>query len=432
MKTEFAPALLQDPETAASAAEIRRCVRCGFCTATCPTYVLLGDELDSPRGRIYLMKDMLEHQRAPEPEVVKHIDRCLSCLACKTTCPSGVDYMQLIDHARSYIEQRYRRPWPDRMYRRLLAAVLPHRARFRAALALGRLARPLAPWQRRSRTLAPAAAMLALAPARATRRERTAPPTISGERKGRVVVLEGCAEPVLKPEIRAATLRLLARMGVEVVEPPPGETCCGALTLHLGRDDIARDNARRNVEAWSRLIDEGGLDAIVVTAAGCGTSVKAYGHLLRDDPAYSMRASKVSALAKDISECLAHFGLPPASAPPGLTVAYQAACSLQHGQGVRALPAELLAQAGFVVKQPAEPHLCCGSAGTYNILQPEIAGRLRARKLDNLDRLRPEVIASGNIGCISQLTRSDGVPVVHTVELLDWATGGPRPAALTR
>jgi len=428
MRTDFTPAQLTDPEVAASEAEIRKCVRCGFCTATCPTYVLLGDELDSPRGRIYLIKDMLEGERQPSPEVVKHIDRCLSCLSCSTTCPSGVDYRKLIDHARAYVEDRYRRPWPDRLYRSLLAAVLPHPERFRLALRLAGLARPFRGMLEKAPLLRPAAVMLALAPRRLPRPEPEPAASEPGGR-GRVAVLQGCAEPVLRPQIRAATLRLFERMGLTVVRAE-GEACCGALVHHLGREAAARAAARANIDAWTAELEGDGLDAIVITAAGCGTSVKGYGYLLRDDPDYAAKAARVSALARDVSEVIAAFGLPPAGRAGPLTVAYQSACSLQHGQGVDALPALLLAQAGFVVKQPAEAHLCCGSAGTYNILEPVIAGRLRARKAARLAELKPDVVASGNIGCMTQLAPACEAPVAHTVELLDWATGGPRPEGL--
>jgi len=426
MRTDFTPAQLADPDVAASEAQIRKCVRCGFCTATCPTYVLLGDELDSPRGRIYLIKDMLEAERIPSPQVVRHIDRCLSCLSCATTCPSSVDYRRLIDHARTYVEARYRRPWPDRAYRQLLAWVLPHPRRFRLALRLAALARPLRGLFARAPGLQPAGAMLALAPRSLPRPE---PQPAAGGGRGRVVVLEGCAEPVLRPQVRAATLRLFGRMGLAVVRAA-GEACCGALVHHLGREDAAKAAARANVDAWTAELDGAGLDAIVVTAAGCGTSVKHYGELLREDPAYAAKAARISALARDVSEVIAAFGLPPAGKAEPLRVAYQSACSLQHGQGVTAPPVRLLAQAGFTVSEPAEAHLCCGSAGTYNILEPAIAGRLRERKAGRLAELGADVVASGNIGCLTQLAPALDIPAVHTVELLDWACGGPRPAGV--
>lgn len=421
MQTDFSPAQLIDPETAVAAAVIRKCVHCGFCTATCPTYVLLGDELDSPRGRIYLIKEMLETDADPTPDVVQHVDRCLSCLACMTTCPSGVNYMHLVDHARAYIEARYRRPWRERLLRAVLAAVLPYPGRFQLALRLARLARPLAPLG--AAVLGPpVTAMLALAPASLPRAEPDAAPPPSPKR--RVAILMGCAEPVLRPAIRAATVRLLARHGVAVV-PVPGEGCCGALVHHLGKAAASLDAARRNVDAWDAL----SLDAIAVTASGCGTTIKDYGFMLRQDPAYAARAARVSALAKDISEVLADLPLAPVEGR-GLRVAYHAACSLQHGQRLGALPRELLIRAGFDVATPAEAHLCCGSAGTYNLLQPVIAGQLRDRKLGHLAALGADVVATGNIGCMVQLRAGAGVPVVHTVELLDWATGGPLPEGL--
>ena len=426
MQTNFKPAQLADPEMASSEAVIRKCVHCGFCTATCPTYVLLGDELDSPRGRIYLMKEMLEHEAEPTAEVVKHIDRCLSCLSCMTTCPSGVNYMHLVDHARAYIEDRYRRPWRERMLRTVLAWVLPHPGRFRLALAMARLARPVRPLFGKG----PLGAMLALAPPRAA----PAPPVATARPpapKGRIALLQGCAEPVLKPEIRAATLRLLERAGYEVVLAP-GEGCCGALVHHMGRKDDGLDAARRNVDAWTREIDGRGLDAIVSTASGCGVAIKDYGFMLREDPAYADRAAQVSALAKDVSELLAAIELPPMAAPSPLVVAYHPACSLQHGQKVTQAPRRLLEAAGFSVRTPADAHLCCGSAGTYNILQPEIAGQLGDRKVETLRRLKPDVIATGNIGCAMQIGLRTATAVVHTVELLDWASGGPAPAGLAR
>lgn len=431
MQTSFPPEALADPAMRSSESVIRKCVHCGFCTATCPTYVLLGDELDSPRGRIYQIKDMLENDRTPSAEVVKHVDRCLSCLSCMTTCPSGVNYMHLVDHARAHIEQRYTRSRLDRLYRALLAAVLPYPGRFRLALDLAALGRPLAPLLRRVPALRPLAAMLDLAP-------RGVPAPVGAEaprvaaRQGRVALLQGCAEPVLRPEFRAATVRLLARCGHQVVFAA-GEGCCGALVHHMGREDDALAAARRNVDAWMAEIEGEGLDAILVTASGCGTTIKDYGFMLRGDPGYADKAARVSALAMDVSEYLARITLPPVAPPhagQGLVVAYHPACSLQHGQKVTEPPKRLLAAAGFTVRVPAEAHLCCGSAGTYNILQSELAGQLGERKADHLAALKADVIATGNVGCATQIARYAGTPVVHTVELLDWATGGPRPAAL--
>jgi glycolate oxidase iron-sulfur subunit len=429
MQTSFSDLQLADPATAVSAAIIRKCVHCGFCLATCPTYLLLGDELDSPRGRIYLMKDMLENDREPTPELVRHVDRCLSCLSCMTTCPSGVNYMHLVDHARNYIEQRYTRPLSERIIRALLAFLLPHPSRFRFALRLARLARPIASLLGKVPGCQPLSAMLKLAPARAvTSATRIASPRVGVVRRGRVALLQGCAEPVLRPEICSAAVRLLNRAGYDVIFAA-GEACCGALVHHMGRENAALVAARRNVDAWTGEIERGGLDAVVITASGCGTTIKNYGFMLRAEAEYSTKAARVSALAQDISELLQGSALPPGDGH-GLTVAYHAACSLQHGQQITA-PVQLLLAAGYVVRTPAEAHLCCGSAGTYNILQPQIASQLGDRKMASIERLKPDVVATSNIGCAMQLAQRTSVPVVHTIELLDWATGGPMPPALS-
>jgi len=427
MQTNFSAEQLGNPAMASSEAVIRKCVHCGFCTATCPTYVLLGDELDSPRGRIYLMKNMLENQSTPTFEVVKHIDRCLSCLSCMTTCPSGVNYMHLVDHARAYIEERYTRPWSERFMRAVLAWTLPHPRRFRVALQLARLARPFAPLARSISALKPLSAMLSLAPDVVPRPASALGSTV-GAAKGRVAVLQGCAEPVLRPEIRSATVRVLNRIGYSVVFAA-GEGCCGALVHHMGREQESLNAARRNVDAWMREVEGEGLDAIIVTASGCGTTIKDYGFMLRDDPVFAAKAARVSELAKDVSEFLGSVAMP-AGNGRGLSVAYHAACSLQHGQKIIDTPKQLLADAGFTVLTPREAHLCCGSAGTYNIMQPEIATQLRDRKVQNLERLMPDVIATGNVGCSVQISQGTGVHVVHVIELLDWATGGPQPSAL--
>ena len=425
MQTNFTAAQLADPDVKASEEILRACVHCGFCTATCPTYVLLGDELDSPRGRIYLIKDMLENDRPPTAEVVKHVDRCLSCLSCMSTCPSGVNYMHLVDLARHRIEAAFDRPALDRARRRLLGAVLPRPALFRSAIGASRLARPFAAllpqWMR---------AALALAPARLPQPSPVdRPQTFSAEgpRIRRVALLSGCAQQVLAPEINEATVRLLTRHGCEVVVAP-GAGCCGALTHHLGQD--ARAFARANILAWTGEIARGGLDAIVVNASGCGTTIKDYGFMFRNDPELAAPAAAVAALARDVTELMAELGLRSPSNPTGRRVAYHSACSLQHGQRVRAEPKALLEAAGFVVVEPPEGHLCCGSAGTYNLLQPELATRLRDRKVAAIDSVSPDLVAAGNIGCLTQIASGTRLPVVHTVELLDWATGGPRPSAI--
>ncbi|SJM29170.1 glycolate oxidase subunit GlcF [Mesorhizobium delmotii] len=430
MQTNFSAAQLADPHVAESEKILRKCVHCGFCTATCPTYVTLGNELDSPRGRIYLIKDMLENGRPADKEIVTHIDRCLSCLACMTTCPSGVNYMHLVDHARAHIEETYRRPLPDRLTRAMLALVLPYPSRFRAALKLARLAQPFAGLFEKIPALKPLGAMLKLAPASVPAVSPMASPGIhagqGATKNGRVAILTGCAQSVLDPGINDTTIALLTRLGVEVVVPE-GEGCCGALVHHMGREEAALASARRNVDAWTRAIDRGGLDAIVITASGCGTTIKDYGFMLRLDPAYAEKAARVSALAKDITEYLASIDLPEPVRQPGTIVAYHSACSMQHGQKITRQPKELLAKAGFVVREPREGHLCCGSAGTYNILQSEISAQLRDRKVRNIEATGAEIVATGNIGCITQIASAAKLPVVHTIKLLDWAYGGPKP-----
>lgn len=434
MKTDFSPTQLADPDIAEADKILRKCVHCGFCTATCPTYVLLGDELDSPRGRIYLIKEMLEKDQKPTKEVVKHIDRCLSCLACMTTCPSGVNYMHLVDQARVKIEKEYVRPLPERLLRDVLAFVLPRPALFRLSMTAARLARPLAallPSTRKQASpnlLSRVKAMLTMAP-------KQLPPAgpaggsvfpAIGPRRARVALLQGCAQQVLAPRINDAAIRLLTRHGVEVVLVRD-EQCCGALTHHLGRDSDAIARAKANISVWLGEADRGGLDAILVTASGCGTVIKDYGYMLREDAEFAAPAAKVSSLAKDISEYVTALELPIPDKQSNLVVAYHSACSLQHGQKITQAPKELLSKNGFVVKDIPESHLCCGSAGTYNLLQPDIASRLRDRKVANIASVKPDVIAAGNIGCMVQIAGGTDVPVVHTIELLDWATGGPRP-----
>jgi glycolate oxidase iron-sulfur subunit len=425
VQTKFAPEQLQDLATAAAAAAIRGCVHCGMCTSTCPTYVLLGNELDSPRGRIYLVKEMLENSAQPSAQVVKHLDRCLSCLACETACPSGVSYRRIIDKGRAYVEQHYRRPLGDRLLRAALSSILPYPRRLRLALRLGALARPLAGLFERVPGLRPLGTLLRLS--RAAPRARPQNPERAAVRAIRVGLAGGCVEPVIDPEIQAATERLLRRAGCTIVRAAEG--CCGALPHHLGREDAALRMARANVDAWQREIEAGALEAIVVTASGCGSVIRDYGYLLREDPHYAAKAARISALACDITELLDRIGLPTVETRK-LRVAYHAPCSSQHGQRLQGIPARVLGAAGFEVRLPAEAHLCCGSAGVYNILQPQIAAQLGARKSANLQLLDPDVIATGNVGCMVQIARSSAAPVVHVAQLLDWATGGPEPAGM--
>lgn len=427
MQTNFTLAQLQDADVAESEKILRTCVHCGFCTATCPTYVLLGDELDSPRGRIYQIKDMLENDRPATATVVKHLDRCLSCRSCMTTCPSGVHYQHLIDHARHHVEKTFKRPFLDRALRAALPHILPYPNRFRAAMAAAWFARPFA-------RFAPGrlGAMLRLTPASIPPRSPIEGPGVhraEGTRIKRVALLAGCAQQALDPAINEATIRLLQRHGVEVTVAR-GAGCCGALVHHMGKAEAGHAAARQNIDAWTAEMEGEGLDAIVINASGCGTSVKDYGFMLREDPAYAAKAQAVSAITRDIVEVMLEIGLKNPRPPETLRLAYHSACSMQHGQQLKDEPKALLEDAGFRVMTPAEPHLCCGSAGVYNILQPEIAGRLKARKAANLAKLKPDAIAAGNIGCMTQLQGAAGAPVVHTAELLDWATGGPKPKKL--
>jgi glycolate oxidase iron-sulfur subunit len=429
MQTHFTLAQLSDPDMSATNDILRACVHCGFCTATCPTYVTLGDELDSPRGRIYLMKQMFEADAPATKEVVTHIDRCLSCLSCMTTCPSGVHYQHLVDHGRKHIEETYTRPFMDRMLRKLLAWSIPHPGRFRVMLAGALLARPF-----RGLFRGRMRAMLDLAPADLGPPSPVDKPQIfaaEGVRKGRVALLNGCAQTVIAPQINESTIRLLTRLGVEVVVAE-GMGCCGSLVHHMGRADESHAQAAANIDAWLAEADRGGLDAIVINTSGCGTQVKDYGYMFREDTAYAEKAARVSALARDVSEYLCELD-PEITAfadAADVRVTYHAACSMQHGQQIRTEPKALLAAAGFAVQEPLEGHLCCGSAGTYNILQPALATQLRDRKAGHIAKTTPDVVSTGNIGCMTQLAGALDAPVVHTVELLDWATGGPKPKHL--
>ncbi|PTQ75919.1 glycolate oxidase subunit GlcF [Celeribacter persicus] len=425
MQTHFSEAQLADPGIARANEILRACVHCGFCTATCPTYAVLGDELDSPRGRIYLIKDMLENDRPADEKIVKHLDRCLSCLACMTTCPSGVHYMHLIDHARAHVEKTYKRPLTDRLLRWGLSKILPYPSRFRVALLGAKLAKPF-------RHLLPdprLKTMLEMAPARippVSRNDDAQVFPAKGERKMRVALMTGCAQKALDTDINDATIRLLTRLGCEVVVAK-GAGCCGALTHHMGKEAEAHGSAARNIRAWMREIEGEGLEAIVINTSGCGTTVKDYGHMFRTSE-LAEEAAKVAALAKDVSEVLMQLDLP--EGKQDLKVAYHAACSLQHGQQIKTHPKTLLKKVGFEVVEPRDSHLCCGSAGTYNLLQPDISKNLKVRKIRSLSDKTPDVVAAGNIGCIMQIGSGMDVPVVHTVELLDWATGGPKPPKL--
>jgi len=448
MQTHFSPEQLKDSSIARSNEILRACVHCGFCTATCPTYQILGDELDSPRGRIYLIKDMLENNRIPDDKTVTHIDRCLSCLACMSTCPSGVHYMHLIDYAREYVEKKYSRRWDDKAIRWLLATVLPYPGRFRLSIYGAWLAKPfsfLLPKKLK--------AMVDFAPkklppvSRNDRAQTFKARTLSAKGKTkkiksplkRVALMTGCAQKVLNTEINDATIRILTRHGCDVLVAK-GAGCCGALTHHMGKGEQSRNTAAKSINAWIKEMDADGLDAIVINASGCGTTVKDYGHMFKNHPLEN-EAKRVASIAKDISEVLSELGITAADKVAekvqGLKVAYHSACSLQHGQQIKTLPKTLLEQVGFEVVEPNEAHLCCGSAGTYNLMQPELSKQLKKRKTDHLLATNPDVIVTGNIGCMMQIgsglsvagTSVSGIsiPTLHTIQLLDYATGGPIP-----
>jgi glycolate oxidase iron-sulfur subunit len=426
MQTNFTAEQLKTPALARSNEILRNCVHCGFCTATCPTYQVLGDELDSPRGRIYLIKDMLEKGRPADAKTVLHIDRCLSCLACMTTCPSGVHYMHLVDTAREYIEKTYKRPFMDRSLRWVLAQIIPYPKRFRLALLGAKIGRPFAFLMPDARLKA----MLQMAPKHIPPVSRNDDPqsfAAEGAPKMRVALMTGCAQKALNTDINDATIRILQRLGCEVVVAK-GMGCCGALTHHMGKTDQAHGAAAANINAWMAEKRAAGLDAVVINTSGCGTTVKDYGHMFRND-ALAEDAATVSGMAMDISELLVKIGLPEGQAK-GLKIAYHAACSLQHGQQIKTAPKDLLKRVGFEVVEPADSHLCCGSAGTYNLLQPKISQQLKARKVETLEAKKADIIAAGNIGCMMQIGSGTKLPIVHTVELLDWATGGPKPPAL--
>ena len=431
MQTSFTAAQLAVPEIADAKKILTDCVHYGFCTAVCPTYVLLRDELDAPRGRIDLIRDMLEAGGAPPARTVGYIDRCLSCNSCMSTCAAKVDYMHLADIARAYIEDNYKRPLFDRLFRWMLARTVPDARRFRRAVRLSRLARPIAKLLPvRLKTL------LTLAP-------DTLPPVsdalapgtypAEGTATRRVLLLTGCVQQALAPRLNHATLRLLTRHGCEVVVTDGG--CCGAFTLHMGKEAQAKASARATIAGWMKAIERAAatgqpIDAVVVNASGCGTTVKDYGRIFAHDPEMAGDARRISAMALDVSELLDGMALtlPPETMP--LAVAYHDACSLQHAQKITEPPRRLLRAAGFKVMDVPEAHFCCGSAGAYNMLQPGIARDLGERKAAHVEGTGAAALAAGNLGCLTQLSLYTRLPMVHTVELLDWATGGPLPAAL--
>ena len=431
MQTHFTNEQLADPKIREADEILRKCVHCGFCTATCPTFVMTGDERDSPRGRIYLMKDMFESGKPASSTVQHHVDRCLSCLSCMTTCPGGVDYMHLVDHARAYMHETGTRSWRERFVRSLLAAVIPYPKRFSWALRMAPLGRPFIGTMRLL-GFKQLSALVEMAPIGFQRSSKfDGPGTVETKlkRQAKVLLLAGCAQQVLRPEINDATIRLLARRGVDV-EVSAGAGCCGAIVHHMGKEHQALEFAKRNVDAWWKSMQKEPVDAIIINASGCGTTVKDYAYMLSDKPGYAEKAEEIVAKVKDITEFLSEHDLGPPMRWSSLKVAYHSACSMQHGQMILDEPKDLLRNAGYTVVDVPEGHICCGSAGTYNIMQPEIAGELRERKAANIRSARPDLVAAGNIGCITHLADGMEFPIAHTVELLDWAYGGPSPPGL--
>jgi len=419
MRTAFTPLQLTDPHLAEAEKNLRACVHCGICTATCPTYVLLGDERDGPRGRIVLMQNMLQAGTAPDPETVLHVDRCLSCLACRTACPSSVDYARLVDEARTHIQTTYRRPLGDKLLRWLIATVMPRPTLVRAGLFASRLMGPL----------------VSLLPGRLQHMARLGAHTaLSGPvslpravlpNARRIALMPGCVQAAIAPDIDAAAARVLARRGIELV-PLEGAGCCGAIVHHLGRSEDAKNWARRAIEALERAGGAAAFEGVLITATGCSAHLKDLAHLFLDDPLWLPRARAFSAACRDFLD----LAEPVPREPRHLRVAWHAACSLQNGLKLHGKGEALLAAAGFEVAAIPEGHLCCGSAGSYSILQPEIAHALRERKLANIALAQADIVASSNIGCLSHLAGADAPPLVHVAELVDWVEGGPIPVAL--
>jgi len=415
MQTSLADFIRDTPDGREADAILRKCVHCGFCTATCPTYLLLGDENDSPRGRIYLVKQLLEGAEVTARTQL-HLDRCLTCRACETTCPSGVRYGRLADIGRKLLAQRVARPWWQRARRRVLAAIVRRRPLFGLLLRLGQLTRPLLPPQ-----------LAAGVPARAP--GAGAWPAPRHARK--MLVLAGCVQPALAPLTNAAAARVLDRVGISLIEAA-GAGCCGALRFHLDYQRGGLDDARALVDAWWPHVEKG-VEAIVITASGCGVQVKEYGHLLAHDPHYAEKAARISAMTRDVAEVLAaEFDrLEPLLKKTGGRVAFHPPCSLQHGQNIKGVTERLLARAGFELTPVPDAHLCCGSAGTYSILQPELSQRLKRNKLAALASGDPRTVATSNIGCQVHLAGASAVPVTHWVTLLEERLG-PASSAIGR
>ncbi len=429
MQTNFTKKQLQESSIIDANGIIRKCTHCGFCNATCPTYQVAGDELDGPRGRIYLIRDMLENNKPASEKITRHIDRCLSCYACMTTCPSGVNYMHLVDHARNHIEKTYVRPFFDRFIRILLSIILPSPKLFRIVGYLARIANPfkfLFPKKIKN--------MLKYMPTSFPKSnyENKEVYSAKGKTFAKVALLTGCVQRVISPQINDSTIDILNRHGVEVIVPKE-ITCCGSLNHHLGKEDLAHKSFVNNINFWFKCYEERNLDAILVTTSGCGTTLKDYGHIFRDDPDKDLRkkAKVISSLAKDVTEYLGkNIKLNFVEKDKKFKIAYHSACSMQHGQKLHSQPINLLKKTGNEIVEIPDGHLCCGSAGTYNLLQGEMASELLVRKVSNIDKVKPDFISTGNIGCMTQISSGTKIPIVHTIEILNWYTGGEKPSAI--
>jgi len=429
MQTNFTKKQLQESSIIDANGIIRKCTHCGFCNATCPTYQVAGDELDGPRGRIYLIRDMLENNKPASEKITRHIDRCLSCYACMTTCPSGVNYMHLVDHARNHIEKTYVRPFFDRFIRILLSIILPSPKLFRIVGYLVRFANPfkfLFPKKIKN--------MLKYMPTSFPKSNYENKEVYSpkGKTFAKVALLTGCVQRVISPQINDSTIDILNRHGVEVIVPKE-ITCCGSLNHHLGKEDLAHKSFVNNINFWFKCYEERNLDAILVTTSGCGTTLKDYGHIFRDDPDKDLRkkAKIISSLAKDVTEYLGkNIKLNFVEKDKKFKIAYHSACSMQHGQKLHNQPMNLLKKTGNEIVEIPDGHLCCGSAGTYNLLQGEMASELLVRKVSNIDKVKPDFISTGNIGCITQISSATKIPILHTIEILNWYTGGEKPNAI--
>ncbi len=431
METHFSKEQLKDKDNKSSEKILRKCVHCGFCNATCPTYQLLGDELDGPRGRIYLIKDMLENKKPANEKIVKHIDRCLSCYSCMTTCPSGVNYMHLIDHGRNHIEKTYKRPFNERIIRNFLSIVLPRPILFRI---IGRLTLLIKPFQfffpkkiKEMINLMPLSFPQKTLPKLHVYKAKKKKPV------ARVALLTGCVQRIISPQINEATIRLLNRHGIEVVVPR-GIDCCGSLNHHLGKTDVTHKVFKKNISIWYNEYLKNGLDAIISNTSGCGTTLKDYGFIFRSDNDFKKKAKKISELTKDIAEYLdenvkLNF-INRSENEKKYRIAYHSACSMQHGQKIHNEPINLIKKTGNEVLEISDGHICCGSAGTYNLLQSDIAKKLLKNKIKNIEKIKPQFISTGNIGCITQIKNGTKIPILHTVEIIDWYTGGPKPEIL--